>query len=165
MRKIIIGIVILLASTSLILAEHVNVPASAFTGRDSFVPYTRSTYGEYVYITSGGSGHLTAPVILPDGVKIKNIRLHFIDNTNSGYIQVHLARLNHFNGSSNNVFSVTTNGVTSSPSVQWAVDSSASPANSYRMVQNGQVTWNIYAYFSFSSSDLRLYSIQVEYTY
>jgi hypothetical protein len=164
MKNMFVGMAILLFSTSLILADHVNVPASAFTGRDSFVLYTRSTYGEYVYITSGGSGYLTAPVILPDGVKIKNIRLHFVDNTNSGYIQVHLARLNHFTGSSDNVFSVSTNPVTSSPSIQWGVDSTASPANSYRMVQNGQVTWNVSAYFSLAGSNLRIYSVQIEYT-
>ena len=165
MRKMFIGTVIILFSTSFILAEYVNVPASAFTGRDSSVPYTRSTYGEYVYITSGGSGYLTAPVILPDGVIIKHVRLNFIDNTDSGYVQVHLVRLNHFNGSSANVFSITTEGSTSSSSVQWALDFTASPADSFRKVQNGQVTWNIYAHFSSSSSDLRIYSVQIQYMY
>jgi hypothetical protein len=142
-----------------------NVAASAFTGINSTVAYTRTGYSEYVFLTSGDSGHLTAPVTLPDGAKIKNIRLNFLDNTDSGHIQVHLVRLNHFTGSTTNVFSVTTDGLTSSSSVQWVVDSSASPANSYRQVQNGQVTWHIYAHFSATGSDLRIYSVQIEYLF
>jgi hypothetical protein len=165
MKKVFLGILILLISSSFVLAYHVNVAASAFTGGMSTIPYSRTNYGEYIYIPSGSDGYLTAPVILPEGAKIKNIRLHFIDNTDSGHILVHLVRLNHFNGSTTNVFSVTTDGLTSSPSVQWVVDSSASPASSYRLVQNGQVTWNLYAYFSTTGSDLRIYSVQIEFTY
>jgi hypothetical protein len=165
MRKTFLGIVILLILTPLITADYVNVPASAFTGKDSSVPYTRPTYGECVYITSGGSGYLTAPVILPDGVIIKYVRLNFIDNTDSGFILVHLVRLNHFNGISANVFSVTTENSASSPSMQWVVDNTASPTSAYRKVRNGQVTWNISAYLSSSSPDLRIYSVQIEYMY
>jgi len=165
MKKVFLGILILLFSSSFILAYHVNVAASAFTGGMSTIPYARTNYGEYIYIPSGSTGYLTAPVILPEGAKIKNIRLHFIDNTDSGYIEVHLTRLNHFTGTTLNVFSVTTDGLTSSSSVQWVVDSTASPANSYRQVQNGQVTWNLYAYFSATGSDLRIYSVQIEFTY
>jgi hypothetical protein len=153
MKKVFLGILILLISSSFVLAYHVNVAASAFTGGMSTIPYSRTNYGEYIYIPSGSDGYLTAPVILPEGA------------TDSGHILVHLVRLNHFNGSTTNVFSVTTDGLTSSPSVQWVVDSSASPASSYRLVQNGQVTWNLYAYFSTTGSDLRIYSVQIEFTY
>jgi hypothetical protein len=139
-----------------------NVAASAFTGLNSTVAYTRTGYSEYVFVTSGATGQLTAPVTLPDGAKIKNIRLNFADNTDSGHIQVQLMRLNNFTGGITDVFSVTTEGLTSSSSVQWVVDSTASPANSYRQVQNGQVTWHIYAYFSATGSDLRIYSVQIE---
>jgi hypothetical protein len=165
MKKVFLGILILLFSSSFALAYHVNVAASAFTGRDSTIPYTRSTYGEYIYIPSGSTGYLTAPVILPEGAKVKYIRLHFIDNNDSGYIELHLNRLNHFNGASQNVFSVTSDGLPSNSSIRWVVDSSASPANSYRQVQNGQVTWNLYAYFSATGSDLRIYSVQIDFTY
>jgi subtilisin family serine protease len=144
-------------------SEVTNVPASAFTGIDSSAAYMRSENGEYVFIASGDSGYLTAPVILPDGAKIKNIRLNFMDNSDSGHIQIQLMRLNNFTGGASTVFSVTTDGLTSSPSVQWVVDSSAFPENSYRQVQNGQLTWNIYAYFSSTGPDLCLYSVQIEY--
>jgi hypothetical protein len=164
MKKVFLGISILLFLSSFTLAYHVNVAASAFTGINSTIPYERSTYGEYIYIPSGSSGYLTAPVILPDGAKIKNIRLSFVDNTDSGHILVHLVRLNHFNGDILNVFSVTTEGFTSLPSVQWVVDSTTS-SNAKRQIQNGQVTWNIYAYFSATGSDLRIYSVQIEFTY
>jgi hypothetical protein len=86
-----------------------------------------------------------------------------VDNSDTGHITAYLVRVNHFNGDYSLLFSASSNGATSSPDIQWFVDSTCFPA-SHRQVQNGPVTWNLCLLFTEAATDLDVYSVQIEYT-
>ena len=163
MKKAFLGILILLFSVSLVMADHVSISASAFSGHYQGEGYSRDSYGRYIGKTIS-PGYLQAQVSLPDGCKIKKIRLNCVDNTDNGFITATLVRMNHFTGDYSNLFSVTTLGATSSSNMQWFVDSTCSPP-AHRQVQNGPVTWNLYLFFTEAGTDLWVYSVQIEYTW
>ncbi len=162
MKKAFLGILVLLFLASLIMADHVSISASSFNGHYQGEGYTRESYGTYIAKTIS-SGYLHAQVFLPDGCVVRNIRLNCVDNSNSGHIIARLVRVNHFTGINSLLFTASTEGAASSPNMQWFVDSTCSPA-SYRLVQNGAVTWNLNLLFSEADTVLRVYSVQIEYT-
>ncbi len=161
MKRLVLGILVLLFLSALAMADHVSISGSAFTGHYAGDGYSRDSYGRYISKTIS-SGYLQAPVFLPDGCIIKNIRLNCIDDSDTGYVSAYLFRTNHFNSSYSLLFSVTSNGAASSPDMQWFVDSTCSPA-SYRQVNNGSVTWDLCLLFSEADTEIHVYSVQIEY--
>jgi hypothetical protein len=145
-----------------LVADHVNVPASAFkSGSSSFDALWNPLGGDYVYLGGTGSSTLCAPVFLPDGVMIKNMRVVYYDNDSGDDLHVELHRQNVFvPGTTLVVFEFSSSGATNA--VQYAVDSTT-PVPAKRKVQNGPVTWFIKAHFGDAGPSLRLYSVQIEY--
>jgi hypothetical protein len=162
MKKTFLGILILFFLASFIMADHVSISASAFTGHSHSTGYSRDSYGRYIAKTIF-SGYLHAQVTLPDGCVIKNIRLNCVDNSDNGHILVNLVRVNHFTADYSLLFTASSDGATSSPNIQWFVDSTCSP-NSYRQVINGAVTWHLCLLFTEADTELHVYSVQIEYT-
>jgi hypothetical protein len=161
MKRMVLGILVLLFLSALAMADHVSISASAFTAHSSGEGYSRDSYGRYISKTIS-SGFLHAPVFLPDGCIIKNIRLNCIDNSDTGYVSAYLFRTNHFNGTYTLLFSASSSGAASSPDMQWFVDSTCSPA-SYRQVRNGSLTWHLCLAFTEADTDIKAYSVQIEY--
>ena len=163
MKKAFLGILTLIFSVSFVMADHVSISASAFSGHSQATGYSRDSYGRYIRKTIS-SGYLHAQVSLPDGCKIKKIRLNCVDDSDTGFVTVNLVRMNHFTGSYSQLFAASSSGATSSPNMQWFVDSTCSPP-AHRQVQNGPVTWNLYLFFTEADTDLLVYSVQIEYTW
>jgi len=140
-------------------AEFVNVSPAAFTSLDGTAGAANGIFGQYV-IKSGSAGWLYAPVNLPDGVVIKNIRVHYYDNA-AADLGVNFVRVNHFIPDYNTVFYVESSGA--STSHQWKTDSTHDTVAAHRLVSNGACTYFIVAVMPAASSDLRIYSVQIEY--
>ena len=137
-------------------ADFVHVPASEFNITPSDGMYMG---GQMVY-KAGTIGYLTAPVLLPDGAVIKNIRVFYYDN-DAEYLQVSLVRRNQFTDDMVSLFQVQTQGATSG--FRSSVDSTCSPAPSYRKVYNNTCQYYMRAYFGTTGSSLILYGISIEY--
>lgn len=156
-----IGTLAIFVTAMLAYAGHVNVPASAFRSQNEDASVILYGYRGAVYYASGQSGYLVAPVNLPDGVYIKNIRAVYYDNDASYNLTVHLVRQNVFLDDHTHLFSVSSSGA--SASVQSGVDSTHSTSASDRLVQNGPVQWYIEANFPYGTSNLRLHHVSIEY--
>jgi len=114
---------------------------------------------EYVYKDTE-MGNLYAPVHLPDGCVIMNIRLVYFDTDADDDVDCHLIRRNKFSGATQPLFSTSSSGfLAGSRSI---VDSSCVPASN-RLVNNGACTYFINLYFSDWGTDLRVYSVTIEY--
>jgi hypothetical protein len=165
MRKYLFGfgvmVFMVLFLMSPLAADHVNVPATAFASGSSTFDALWPIAADYIYLGGTGNGSLYAPVYLPDGVIIKNMRVVYWDGDVDHDLKVELKRQNVFTpGSTDVVFDFLSSGDTSA--VQYGIDSTT-PINAYRKVQNGPVTWYIIVHFGEATTSLRVYSIQIEY--
>jgi hypothetical protein len=159
-----IGVLVLLFSATSLTADFVNIPASAFKGWSNTIDYNCViSPGSYFYFYSpdGDDGFL-AEVHLPDGVKMKNMRLLYYDNDAVNDMECTLWRHNMFLPDCTAVFQVTSSGA-STTSVRSAVDSSTSP-NSNRVVYNNVCTYTIRILMNSSGmNSIRLYGVTIEY--
>jgi hypothetical protein len=157
-----IGVLVLLFFTTSLMADFVNVPASAFKGWSNTIDYSCViSIGNYFYFYSpdGDDGYL-AEVHLPDGVKMKNMRLLYYDNDGSNNMECTLYRHNMFAPDCTAVFSVTSTGAETT--IRSAVDSTTSP-NSNRVVYNNVCTYTIRILLNSTGSNMRLYGVTIEY--
>lgn len=148
-----------LAAAPGLFADFVNVPPAAFTTLDGTSNVSGGAFAQYAY-KSPPTGWLYAPVNLPDGVVIKNIRVHYYDNAVAD-LGVIFVRVNHFIPDFSQVFYVESSGA--STNHQWKTDSTHNTVAAHRLVNNGVCTYFIVAVMPEASSDMRIYSVQIEY--
>lgn len=151
-----LGIVFGLSGAAIAYGDFVHVPASEF----NITPSDGMFMGGQMVYKTGTLGYLTAPVHLPDGAVIKNIRVFYYDNS-SYYMQVNLVRRNQFTDEMTSLFTVQTSGALDE--YRSIVDSTCSPAPSYRKVYNNTCQYYMRAYFDTTGSNLILYGISIEY--
>ena len=156
-----LGVVILvLFCANTLLADFVCVPAAAFKGWNEEEDFN-IWYGQGIYLSKDSTnGPVYAELDLPDGAIIKSMRILYIDNSTSS-MEARLMRTNLFNGDMDILFSATSTG--ESTSMGSAVDSSCSPASSYRKVYNNACSYCIRVYFNDFGTDLKLFGVTVEY--
>jgi hypothetical protein len=160
MKKMIrIGALIFLFvfSASFVMADWVTVPAAAFRGDKETTDFDINV-GEV--LKTATNGYLYAPVNLPNGAIIKNMRLLYIDNSASYNVTAILYRTNLFTGINTSLFSVVTSGA--STSRQYLVDSTTTYASD-RKVYTNVLQYNIQLYFSGGDSLIRVIGITIEY--
>ena len=151
-----------LLSSSYLMADFVNVPAAAFQSvEDSGIRVS----SRHAYIALGSTEQtLYAPVYLPDGAIIKNIRVQYMDNDAANDMTVELVQANTYLGTFSILLTETSSGA--SASVQSMVDSDCSPnAPSKRLVINSVLTWCIRVAVSAAGpgDTLRIYGVVIEY--
>ena len=148
----------ILCPANTLQADFVNVPFSSFHQGDAgFRHYTLAS--GYVF-SPNNSVTLFAPVHLPDGVVIKNIRLSYLDNDGAFNIELSLKRMNMFSGELNTMFSTSSSGA--SGSMRTVVDSSCSPAASYRKVYNNACQYFLQVSLRTPSTQ-QIYAVTIEY--
>jgi hypothetical protein len=158
-----IGIMVLLFSTTFLMADFVNVPPSAFKGWSNTAEYsTLISPGNYFYLYAPSAATaMLAEVHLPDGVKIKNIRLLYYDNDATNDVECVLWRHNMFAPTMDDIFTVLSSGA-SSTQVRSGVDSTTFP-NSHRVVYNNVCNYTIRLFFPAGGTALRVYGVTIEY--
>jgi hypothetical protein len=163
MKKMAVGILLIGAFLcSLAWADFVNVPPSEFRSWNDDADQLKmapSGWADFC-LKDTVQGAIVAPVHVPNGAIIKNIRVMYIDNDATYSIRVVLTRVNMYNGNTADIFDITSSGA--SVSIRTMIDSSAIPA-SLRLVSNAVCQYYVLAYFSDPSEQLRLYGIVVEY--
>lgn len=156
LRQIAIGILAAFLSSGLLFGDKINIPPASFHPPNNVDYRTLGNDGEYVY----GSVYLYAPVHLPDGVILKNMKAMVVDGSNLGWIDVYLYRVNMYTKAQESIFGVGTWAYTSSSDIHALVDSTVSPANR-RLVNNGVCQY--YIMFIGGDSTLRLHGVAIEY--
>jgi len=151
-----------LLSGSYLMAEFVNVPSAAFQSQgDSGIEIS----SRYAYIALGSTEQiLYAPVYLPDGAIIKNMRVQYLDNDATFDISVELVQANTYAGTYTVLLNATSAGA--SPNVQSMVDSDCSPnAPSKRLAVNAVLTWVIRVNMGAPGlgNSTRIYGVVIEY--
>lgn len=137
-------------------ADFSHIPASEFVSGDAGVLY-RS--GSCVFMNST-YGFMVAPVDLPDGAIIKNIRVFYYDNSSES-IELEFIRHNQFSGDRNILFSIVTQGQFNGS--RSSVDSICSPAPSYRKVYNNTCQYYLKAQFGTEGGTLAIFGVSIEY--
>jgi len=158
-RLVVIGAMVLMIGgwgAPAVLADFIHIPASEFNVSPSDGMFMG---GQFVYKTDT-IGYLTAPVHLPDGAIIKNIRVFYYDNHVSS-IQVSLYRRNQYTDDFTQLFYLQTAEAINSD--RFAVDSTCSPAPSYRKVYNNACQYYLRVYFGATGNDLKIYGVAIEY--
>lgn len=163
MKKSLLGIgivLVMLFCANTLLADFVCVPAAAFKGWSDAEDYS-IYYGTGIYLRkTTTSGPVYADLLLPDGVVIKSIRLLCVDDGTSS-LEASILRTNLFNGDLDTIFSVTSSSDT--PAITSFVDSSCSPAASYRKVYNNACSYSVRVDFGSFGTEYKLYGVTVEY--
>ena len=141
-------------------AQRISIPPGAFRSfSDAQYDLTIEGWGTSV-VKNTIISSLIAPVFLPDGAIIKNIRVMYLDNTVT-FMQVWLCRVNMFTELKEDIFDVTSSG--QSASIRSMVDSSC-PIPAWRLVNNGACQYFVRVHFdSCDTSVLKLYGISIEY--
>jgi hypothetical protein len=161
-RKVLGMMIVLTFFGSLAHADFVNIPPSEFRSwnDDSNQLFMApSGWAEYC-LKDTTTGAIVAPVHLPNGAIIKNMRVMYIDNDGTHNIQAILRRVNMYTGNGVHIFDITSSGL--SPSIRTMIDSSA-PSGAIRLVSNSVLQYYVMIYFTAPSADLRLYGVVIEY--
>jgi hypothetical protein len=146
-------------------ADHYTVSANDFTTGDGTSNMFIGYWGEFVRRNST-AGYLFAPVHLPSGAIVKNMRIMYVDNDAANDMVIYLGFFNHFtiNPAAQNkidIFQYITNG--SSSNVRIAVKSAHQRMAADRVIRNNTCTYFIQVNFTAASDLQRIYSIQIEY--
>jgi hypothetical protein len=116
--------------------------------------------GAYIFRQYGAvETYFFTQVQLPHGVRIKYLRLHYLDNDPVYGIDCRLIRVNKYTGESVVVYQVGTAGAL--PVLQFATDFSASPLPSYSLTNTDACHYIIQVYFGGSGANLRVYGVTV----
>jgi len=135
--------------------DKINIPPCAFHPASDLD--SRYLMNDAEYIT--GSSALYAPVCLPDGAIIKNMKAMVVD-ASLGWLDIVLYRVNMYTKAQEMIFWVGTHYSPDSSDIRPLIASSVSPP-SLRLVNNGACQYYIW-YFS-GGSNLRLHGITIEY--
>jgi len=111
-------------------------------------------------IKTTAAGNLYAPVHLPDGAVIRSVTLVYYDN-DAGSIYWYMGRCNKYTGVTDYLFTDYTPGA--STAIRSSVDSSCSPAASYRKVYNGACHYWFELRFYVVSANLRAFGVVIDY--
>ena len=156
-RILLAGILGAALLTGPVFADFIHVPGAAFTGDSA---QERVNRGYYLHPLDS-IGNLYAPVELPHGAIIKNVRIFYRDNHATGNLVVSLYRRNLYNSDFHELFHLETSGTSMTDQVQ--VDSSVNPAPAYRKVYNNACQYYLQAFFSGYSTSLKLYGVTIEF--
>ena len=154
-----IGAVLLMTAPAL-QADFTTVSPGEFHRAEGNYEVVQGSGFMYVRATFT-SGSLWAGVNLPDEAVIKNVRMTCYDNNNLLNLGFKLFRVNIFTGDWDEIFGLTTGFL--STDIRVLVDSTCSPAPSYRKVYNNALNYYIRIDFDGPSADLRVYGITIEY--
>jgi hypothetical protein len=151
------SIFLLVFSASLAMADWVNVPAAAFKADKESEDFDINA--GYVQKPTT-DGYLYAPVNLPNGAVIKNIRLLYMDNSASYDVTAILIRANMYNNTTMALFQVSTSGA--SGTYQSLVDSTT-PVAANRKVYNNVLQYAVQLYFSGGDDLILVMGVTIEY--
>jgi hypothetical protein len=168
MKKILcLGCVVICLAVfpSTVSADHYTVSADDFKPGDGTSNMWLGYWGEFVRRNTT-AGYLFAPVHLPSGAVVKNMRIMYVDNDAVNDMVIYFSFFNHFtiNPSAMNqidIFQYITNGA--SGSVRTAVKSTHQRMAADRLIKNNTCTYFIGVDFTAASDNQRIYSIQIEY--
>jgi hypothetical protein len=146
-------------------ADHYTISADDFKPGDGSSDMFLGVWGEYVR-RDLETGWLFAPVHLPSGAVVKNMRVVYYDNDASNNMKVYFSFFNHFTVNPAvlnqiDIFQFSTAGADSA--VRIAVDSTHQRKAADRLIRNNTCTYFVSVDFNAASDNLRLYSIQIEY--
>jgi len=144
--------------TGLALADFVTISAIEFNDDDDD-SNTRNCdiWGEYIY-DAGGVWHL-APVHLPHGAIVRNMRVNFYDN-HAQDIWINFYRINKFTGVQEYIFQIPTSGAVAG--IRSIVDNTCTPP-ALRGVVNSACDYFVAIGFNAQSSALRIHSVTFEF--
>ncbi len=133
--------------------RYYSIPNSAFVPYDESLNYTRSWGYLYAYI---GNGRFYAPITLPHGAVIKELRVTLFDNNDTTEVMVELDRMLFSSGEPYNEGAASSSGT--SPSVRYA-------SQTYNLtVDNENNAYMLYANLGNSTnSSMRLYGARIKY--
>jgi hypothetical protein len=163
MKKWVLGFLGCLFLLSVAQAGIVNVPLNCIRSwnDDSNQLAFICTGPTAVYLYKDTSAdNLYAPVYLPDGAIIKNIRVMYMDNDASGDVYAILFRSNMYTGTRDTLLQVQSSGASSA--IQNMVGSTCTPP-SLRLVNNAACQYFLRLYFTSFGTDLRIYGVAIEY--
>jgi hypothetical protein len=142
----------------LALADFVTISPIEFDDDDDDANSQNcEMWGEYVY--DSGGVWLLAPVHLPHGARIRNMRIFFVDN-HAQDLWFNFYRINKFTGVREIIFGGTTSGA--SASIRTIVDSTCSPP-ALRAVLNNTCSYFMALGFNAASSGMRCLGVTIEY--
>jgi hypothetical protein len=157
-KKLMVFFACFLLLSSLALADFVTISPIQFDDDDDDANSQNcSLWGQYVY--DSGGVWLLAPVQLPHGAVVKNMRVFFVDNVAQD-MWINFYRVNKFTGAQEYIFQVSTSGADAS--IRTVVDSTCTPA-ALRGVLNNTCNYYVAVGFNAATSALRLYGITIEF--
>jgi hypothetical protein len=159
MKKVSIVLIFLFLLTGIARADKITLGPADFvddTGAANALDMTNRAY----LIKTTAWGYLYAPVHLPDGAIIKSVTVVYYDN-DSDSIYWYMGRANKYDGTVDYLFTDYTPGAVDS--IRTSVDSSCSPAASYRKVYNGPCHYWVELRFYSVTTDLRVYGVIIDY--
>lgn len=161
-KKFLVFSVCFFLVASFVFADYITITPAAFDDNDDDANAKDSDlYGTYFYDT-GGVWFL-APVHLPDGVILRNMRLHYLDNNSGNLMDIfcNFIRINKYTGGRDYIFQTSTGGSTSS-SIRSIVDNTC-PTAAWRQVRNNSCNYYILLGFGAAGTSLRVYGVTIEY--
>jgi hypothetical protein len=168
-KKIIlaVGALCLIALVGNITAIVIDVPATGFIAETVSDDWQIAWGGwaDYIWRQTGATENFAvAPVFLPNGYLIKNVRFHFMDNDPSLNATMGLTRVNKYTGDHNTVYSRISSG--SSSSIRYLTDYSASPNAAAALTNTGALSWHAFCSYngtaaSYSAALYRFYGITI----
>jgi hypothetical protein len=161
-KKLLVFLGCFLLVTGFLMADFVTVTPAAFDD-DNDDPNTRNTDMWGTYLTNTAGAWFLAPVHLPDGVTLLNIRLHYLDSNAGANIDIYcnLIRVNKYTGGRDYLFQTNTSGPASG-SIRSVVDNTC-PTPAWRLVRNNACNYYILIGFNTTGSSLRVYGVTIEY--
>lgn len=157
-KKLLVCFACFFLLASVAMADFVTVTPVAFNDDDDEAGARNcSIWGEYV--SDSGGVWLLAPVNLPHGAVVKNMRVHYLDNA-ANDIWINFYRVNKWTGVQEYIFQVTTTGAENT--IRSVVDSTCTPA-ARRMIYNNSCNYIVAIGFNTAGTAQRIYGITIEY--
>ncbi len=153
------GVLIPLSSDSV---SYYSIGPSAFRPSTSNVFYSTG-YFNSVYLGLGANADLSAPIYLPQGARIKEVKACYLDNNNDNNLRVILWEHKPTAASGNGYYSLVTSGQVSNVRCDTLINPAGNP---YRTIDNqhSYYTLEVRAVpFTWTGSDMGIISVNITY--
>jgi len=154
-------LLLVLSSNGLAQSYELSFSANGFTGRSESEDYFNN-YGTIHKNTT--VGWLICQVNFPasaEGMNVSRLSVSFVDNTNTGQLQVQLIKVDRWTGSAFTVADVSSGVSQASASIRFM--NQPKSQMSATGITNNRWAWAIWANFGDSGSKLGLHSVTIRY--
>ena len=146
-------------------ADYVIIPAMAFNSDASIEEFFKAeeSYKSYIYVTKKGQ-IAYAPVYFPSDARGKNVKRMsalVFDDSATGYLVVHLRKVDLRTGNYYSVFSINSNDEGRSSTEKLLHDRTGTN----KRIDNSRYGWYLLVYFwgSYVDEEIRLYEVRIKY--